>query len=137
MKNHTFPVVIIVVALLVIIAAVFRIHTMSLSAVSTETVSTSATPLVSSTPPVIAVTYICAANKTIDASFYNIPDATSTVALTLSDGRFMTLPQAISADGARYATADESFVFWSKGDGALVFENGEEKNYTGCVAATR
>jgi membrane-bound inhibitor of C-type lysozyme len=45
----------------------------------------------------------------------------------------MTLPQTLSADGTRYANADESFVFWGKGNGALVLENGEEKNYIGCV----
>lgn len=35
-----------------------------------------------------------------------------------------TLPQAISADGARYATADESIVFWNKGNSVLITQNG-------------
>jgi membrane-bound inhibitor of C-type lysozyme len=45
----------------------------------------------------------------------------------------MTLPQTISADGVRYANTDDSFVFWSRGNGALVLENGQEKFYIGCI----
>lgn len=65
------------------------------------------------------------------------------VDLKLSDGRSMTLAQTISADGVRYSDGDpakkqgeqgaETFVFWSKGNGALVLENNEEKSYIGCV----
>jgi membrane-bound inhibitor of C-type lysozyme len=52
--------------------------------------------------------------------------------LGLSDGRAMVLPQAISASGARYASRNESFVFWNKGRSALVEEAGRQ-TYTGCV----
>jgi membrane-bound inhibitor of C-type lysozyme len=45
----------------------------------------------------------------------------------------MTLLQTISADGVRYANTDDSFVFWSRGNGALVLENGQEKSYIGCI----
>jgi hypothetical protein len=31
----------------------------------------------------------------------------------------------------------ESFVFWSKGNGALVLENNEEKSYIGCVQVAK
>src|SRR3569623_243836 len=51
--------------------------------------------------------------------------------LTLSDGRTMSLPQTISADGARYANADEALVFWSKGNGATITE-GSQPTYT-CI----
>ena len=54
------------------------------------------------------------------------------VSLTLSNGRRITLPHALSADGARYANADESFVFWNKGNTAFVTENGTT-TYDGCV----
>lgn len=37
----------------------------------------------------------------------------------------MTLEQAISADGARYATTDESIVFWNKGDSVSIIQNGK------------
>lgn len=54
------------------------------------------------------------------------------VRLTLSDGRQITLPQAISADGGRYANPDESFVFWNKGNTAFIEERGT-RTYTDCV----
>ncbi|MEI7480174.1 MAG: DUF333 domain-containing protein [bacterium] len=43
----------------------------------------------------------------------------------------MTLPQVISASGARYANTDESFVFWNKGDTAFVNE-GDKQTYVDC-----
>lgn len=90
------------------------------------------------------VQYMCNSAKTIDVGFYETAATTSatvgqpptpngSVKLAFSDGRAMELPQVLSASGARYATADESFVFWSKGNGVLVLENNEEKNYIGCV----
>ncbi|MDB5238124.1 MAG: Protein of unknown function periplasmic [Candidatus Kaiserbacteria bacterium] len=95
---------------------------------------------------IASVNYSCDANKTINASFY---DGTSTpgtattapipggsVALTLSDGRSTTLPQTISADGARYANADESFIFWEKGDGAFVMENNQQ-TYANCIDSSK
>ena len=53
----------------------------------------------------------------IDATYY--PDS---VDLTLTDGRSLQLPQVISGSGTRYANADESFQFFSKGDTAFVME---------------
>ncbi|HVY35921.1 MAG TPA: MliC family protein [Candidatus Paceibacterota bacterium] len=93
------------------------------------------------------VSYACDAGKTITATFYDgpvipptTPDApptpTGTAHVILSDGRTFDLGQTISADGVRYATPDESFVFWSKGDGALVLENNTEGAYTNCTAET-
>lgn len=67
--------------------------------------------------PVNLATFSCAQGKTIGTVFYN-----NKVELTLSDGRKFSLPQAISASGARYANADESFVFWNKGNTAFVTE---------------
>lgn len=97
--------------------------------------------------------YQCDQGKTIQASYYQGPEITvqpgqmpqpsGTVNLTLSDGRTMTLKQTISADGTRYSNGNpqlqqgqpgaETFVFWSKGNGALVLENNEQKSYIGCV----
>ena len=93
---------------------------------------------------VIQAFYSCAAGKTINAIFHTgavkpattpgePPTPTGSVALTLSDGRALTLPQTISADGGRYALPDDSFVFWVKGNGALVLEGGKEKSYLGCI----
>ncbi|HOX29753.1 MAG TPA: MliC family protein [Candidatus Paceibacterota bacterium] len=91
--------------------------------------------------------YSCDGDKTIKASFYKgetievkpgePPVPTGSVKIVLSDGRNYDLPQTISANGGRYANADESFVFWSKGDAAIVLENGVEKDYTGCVVPSK
>lgn len=90
------------------------------------------------------VSYSCDAGKTIEVTYYNtqnelsvntaippIPNGRAKV--DLSDGRSLTLNQTMSADGVRYANPDETFVFWSKGNGALVLENNVEKSYIGCV----
>lgn len=92
-------------------------------------------------------TYICQEGKTINASYYKgeqkqvepgqPPIPSGSIKLTLSDGQNLDLPQTISADGSRYANNDESFVFWSKGDGALILENNIEKTYIGCVVITK
>jgi hypothetical protein len=93
--------------------------------------------------PIAQVTYICNGGKTIDANFYmgefnqarpgEPPVPSGRVKLVLSDGRTFDLAQTISADGARYANSDESFVFWSKGNGAIILENDIETSYKGCV----
>lgn len=96
-------------------------------------------------PSAIATaSYYCDNNQTITASFYEgetvavnpgePPIPTGSVKLTLSDGRKLELDQTISASGVRYANSNESFIFWNKGDDALVLENNIEKNYINCVA---
>jgi len=80
--------------------------------------------------PVATATFVCADEKSIVAKFY--PDD---VALTLSDGRDLSLPQVMSGSGARYANADESIVFWNKGDTAFLTEGSDETmTYKDCVA---
>jgi len=99
---------------------------------------------VSVVKPINIVSYSCDAGKTIVADFYQgenkpvvagqMPIPTGSVALKLGDGRSMTLPQTISADGGRYANKDESFVFWSKGNGAFITEgNLNNTTYNNCV----
>jgi membrane-bound inhibitor of C-type lysozyme len=93
--------------------------------------------------PTNTVQYMCTAGKSITAAYYlgiskpapspdQPPIPGGSVKLTLSDGREITLPQSISADGARYATTDESIVFWSKGRGLTFTEAGQE-TFTGCI----
>ena len=77
----------------------------------------------------IKAKFACAGGRTIDATFVNGPS--SRVRLVLSDGRKLDLPQAMSASGARYANADESFVFWNKGNTAFIEEKGKT-TYDGC-----
>ncbi|HUC88968.1 MAG TPA: MliC family protein [Candidatus Paceibacterota bacterium] len=99
----------------------------------------------SSIPPpsslIAKVTYACTGNKTINAAFYKgkikpikpgePPIPSGSVKIVLSDGRNFDLPQTISADGGRYANNDESFVFWSKGNGAFINE-GATTTYKNC-----
>lgn len=96
----------------------------------------------SANTPIATVDYICDQGKAIHAVYYQgeskpaasadqPPQPGGSVMITLSDGRTMTLPQTISADGARYANPDESFVFWSKGTGAFVMEN-DAQTYANC-----
>lgn len=86
--------------------------------------------------------FTCDGGKTIAASFYQgsttpaqagqPPVANGSVALSLSDGRSLTLPQTISGSGIRYANADESMVFWEKGNTAFMTESGTT-TFGGCV----
>ena len=79
---------------------------------------------------IATATFVCAEDKSIVAKFY--PDE---VALTLNDGRDLALPQVISGSGARYANADESIVFWNKGNTAFLTEGSDDNvTYKDCVA---
>jgi len=77
----------------------------------------------------ITAVFVCESSRSIEATFDNDEQ---TVRLALSDGRELTVPRAISADGARYANSDESFVFWNKGNTAFIQELGAT-TYSGCV----
>ena len=78
--------------------------------------------------PVATATFKCQGGKS-RATFY-----ANSVSLKLSDGRSLTVPQAMSASGARYANKDETFVFWNKGDTAFVTEGKDGKEtYSGCA----
>lgn len=87
------------------------------------------------------VTYACDNNQTIKTEYFEGPQIpvapgerpvpNGKVKLDLSDGRTLSLPQTISASGIRYANEDESIIFWSKGDGAFLTENGVEA-YQNC-----
>lgn len=91
---------------------------------------------------VASVTYACDGGRGISAEYYEgaskpgnagePPVPGGSVALSLSDGRSLTLPQTISASGIRYANADESVLFWSKGRTAFMTEGGAE-TYGGCL----
>jgi putative hemolysin len=71
----------------------------------------------------IRARFSCADGRSMDAVFIN--GRTSSVQLVFSDGRKMTLPQTMSADGGRYANKAETIVFWNKGNTAFVQENGK------------
>ncbi|TSC68430.1 MAG: Protein of unknown function DUF2091, periplasmic [Parcubacteria group bacterium Gr01-1014_56] len=73
--------------------------------------------------------FACNLGKSVGTVFYN-----GSVALTLSDGRTQTLPQVEAASGIRYANADQSLIFWGKGNTAFITEGAEQtQTYTGCI----
>lgn len=78
--------------------------------------------------PLLSATFECPDGKSIYAGF-----SEKSVALALSDGRELTLPQTISGSGARYANEGETIVFWNKGTGAFIEENGVT-TYRDCEA---
>ena len=95
--------------------------------------------------PIATATYQCDGGAMITAAYFEGPPApatapgqpptpTGSAQVSLDGGATMTtLQQTISADGVRYANADESFVFWSKGDEALVMRNNAmDLGYTNC-----
>ena len=88
--------------------------------------------------------YICDDGKSINAFFYDkkssiyidssgIPIPQGKVEIALSDGRSLSLPQTVSPAGVRYALQDESFVFWTDSNKALVSEKNTQKDYVGCI----
>lgn len=132
MKKTIFSLLILVIVLVGIWLYFKKTNNLSTEGISTELSS---------------VNYSCSSGKTIRAAFYDgetksaaaagePPIPGGSVKIKLSDGRIMTLLQTISASGIRYANKDESFVFWSKGNSALVLEDGVEKNYIGCIAVS-
>ncbi|HET8581181.1 MAG TPA: MliC family protein [Candidatus Paceibacterota bacterium] len=92
------------------------------------------------------VTYACDARRTIVATFIEgaaapsvqpgqPPVPTGSVMVSIGGEPTTTLARTLSADGARYANGDESLVFWSKGDTALVMrDNSMDTDYTNCTA---
>ena len=54
------------------------------------------------------------------------PTARVSSTSSLSDGRKLTLPQAMSASGARYVRQSESVVFWNKGEYRLPRREGPD-----------
>jgi membrane-bound inhibitor of C-type lysozyme len=90
-------------------------------------------PVVTTTPTTAlstnvtnTTTYTCDRGNTITANF-----SEANVVLTLSDGRSLTLPQVVSADGTQYKSGTTLFV--NKGDEAFLQENGSN-NYDNCLA---
>jgi len=63
-------------------------------------------------------------DKKVSAVFHAGDNAS--VDFVLPDGRNLSLPQAISASGARYADKNENVVFWNKGDMIFIEEHGKE-----------
>lgn len=66
--------------------------------------------------------YACSGGTKLTARFSPPSAANGRVELTFGTGRTITLPQAMSADGGRYANKD--MEFWIKGNGATLTRSG-------------
>jgi hypothetical protein len=89
--------------------------------------------------------YACKGGASIRAVYYEgpkkpqpapgeMPIPSGRVDVSFNGAPTTTLAQTISADGARYATSDESTIFWSKGDGAFVMHHDTtDSQYVDCV----
>ncbi|MDB5266567.1 MAG: hypothetical protein JWN89_382 [Parcubacteria group bacterium] len=80
--------------------------------------------------PLSTATFTCDSRE-IFAEFYP-----RSVHLEFGGQKTLYLPQAISASGARYANADESLVFWNKGNEAIIMrDNSMDQDYKNCRTA--
>ena len=71
-------------------------------------------------------TYLCAGGERIGVTYYRLSDdSLDFVKVVLPDGKERTLPNAVSASGARY-TDERELVWWTKGDTAFVQTRGPD-----------
>lgn len=76
-----------------------------------------------------SVTYQCENGDRITAKYYSLSDnSLNFVKVILPDGKEQTLPQGLSASGARY-TDDRELVWWIKGDSARLEVRDNEGNW--------
>ncbi|MBU0750309.1 MliC family protein [Patescibacteria group bacterium] len=91
-----------------------------------EAQGNAATQLVGET---VTISYSCADDRSFVARIELKPEATyenpGHAELLGSDGSTLLLTQAIAASGARYTNEDESIVYWIKGSGSFIQQNGE------------
>src|SRR4051812_2984282 len=130
MRNSPLVWTIIVIIIVALGAyAIFYPHP-GISPFATSTPAGATSTAASGGVPSSTVTFYCQQGQ-ITAIF-----AKSSVALTLSDGRKMTLPQAVSGSGIRYEATvmNKDVVFSSKGSSASLSEN-DTATYANCVAA--
>ncbi len=66
------------------------------------------------------VTYLCEQGQRVQVRYFALSDQSlNFVKLALPDGKDYTLPQSVSASGARYSD-DHEAVWWNKGDEGFV-----------------
>jgi membrane-bound inhibitor of C-type lysozyme len=88
----------------------------------------SVTLLVAASAPALAIeaSYECSGGTMLQADFSEPGASPGQVVLALMNGPKIVLPQALSADGGRYAEGGTEF--WIKGEGATFTHNGATEN---------
>lgn len=94
--------------------------------------------------PIKTVRYSCDYGRSLVVEYFSgairtLPDGMPMpgghVVVTQGDGTRHTLQQTASGSGIRYANQSETFVFWSKGDGAFVEEGpSQTETYSNCTS---
>lgn len=150
MKKVTW---VIIVLIIVALGAFYYYHQSG-----AQTPATTATTADTNETPIADATYTCDKGHSIHATYFEgttttpvqpgqPPVPTGSVQVSLDGGPTMTLAQTISADGARYSDGNpqiaqgqpgaETFVFWNKGNSALIMRNNTmDLTYTNCTATT-
>jgi membrane-bound inhibitor of C-type lysozyme len=87
------------------------------------------------------ITYQCEGGEQIVARYYSLSDKSlHFVKVTMPDGQEHTLPNVLSASGARY-TDDYLWVWWTKGESAFAEardQDGEwQVKYQNCQQVTK
>lgn len=72
--------------------------------------------------------YTCSGGTTLSARFAPASYATGKVDIRFGNGRSLTLPQVVAADGQRYAGGDVEF--WMKGNGATLTRGADIQSCT-------
>lgn len=91
--------------------------------------------------PGMAYVYETKTGERLDVTYYTLTDdSLDFVRVVLPDGQKYTLPQTVSASGARYSDG-MTLVWWSKGDTALVEVRGDDgewvSRYEECRVVSR
>ncbi|MFZ0454793.1 MAG: MliC family protein [Ignavibacteriaceae bacterium] len=77
-----------------------------------------------------AAAYNCESGAEIKAEYYSLSDnSLHFVKIIMPDGKRYTLPQIVSASGARY-TDEREIEWWIKGDSAMIKGHSENGNWT-------
>jgi membrane-bound inhibitor of C-type lysozyme len=103
---------------------------------------TASAAVAQSPAPISTVRYTCDGGRSLLVQYFagalrttpnGMPMPGGHVVVTQADGTVHNLQQTASGSGARYANESESFVFWSKGDGAFVEEGpSQTETYSNC-----
>lgn len=76
-----------------------------------------------------SVEYPSVEGAAVRADYYSLSDGSlSFVKVSLGDGTVLTLPNSVSASGARY-TDDREYVWWEKGDVAVLEKRDESGEF--------
>lgn len=80
--------------------------------------------------PGMAYIYETNTGERLDVTYYTLTDdSLDFVRVVMPDGQKYTLPQTVSASGARYSDG-MTLVWWSKGDSAFVEARGDDGEWT-------